>query len=100
VSITECECDTGYTRKNGGLCIKCPDGTYKLKSGSHACKCDADSYSINEFADLLLREIPLIVSDAADWNTETQRFDSKCGVQTCAGNTGARSAGTVTTGLA
>jgi len=55
---------------------------------------------INDFKDLLLREKPYIVSDAADWNTVTQRFDSKCVVQTCAGNTGARSAGTVTTGIA
>ena len=100
VSITECECDAGYTGENGGLCTKCPDGTYKLESGSHACKCNADSYSIDELKDLLLREKPFIVSDAADWNTETQRFDSKCGVQTCAGNTGAQSAGTVTTGIA
>jgi len=46
-----------------------------------------------------LRETLYIVLDAADWNTETQRFDSKCGGQTCAGNIGGREAGTVTTSI-
>ena len=98
MSITDCECDPGYTGANGGVCTQCPLGTNKLQSGGHACKCDADSYLIDDFKDLLLREKPYIVSDAADWNTETQRFDSKCGVQTCAGNTGSLTTGVVTSG--
>jgi len=47
---------------------------------------------------MLLRQKPFIVSDAVDWNVATQRFDSKCGVTTCTGNTGAREAGNVVTG--
>jgi len=77
VSITECECDPGYTGANGGVCTACPAGMIKQESGSHACECDADRYPVHDFSDLLLRETPYIVSDAADWNTETQRFDSE-----------------------
>jgi len=98
MSVKDCECDPGYTGQNGGVCNQCPLGTNKLERGRHACKCYADSYAINDISGLLLREKPYIVSDAADWNTVTQRFDSKCGMQTCAGNTGARNAGIVTTG--
>jgi len=47
---------------------------------------------------MLLRQKPHIVSDAADWNVATQRFDSKCGVTTCTGSTGAREAGIVVAG--
>ena len=47
---------------------------------------------------MLLRQKPYIVSDAADWNVATSRFDSQCGVTTCTGNTGTREAGNVVTG--
>ena len=38
------------------------------------------------------------MSDAKDWNTTVQRFDSTCGNQTCQGNTGALEPGVVATG--
>jgi len=98
LSIKDCFCDPGYTGQNGEVCTVCPLGTNKPESGRHACKCNADSYAINDISGLLLRHTPYIVSDAADWNIVTQRFDSNCGKQTCAGGTGARDAGIVTTG--
>jgi len=47
---------------------------------------------------MLLRQKPYNVSDAVDWNEETQRFDSKCGVTTCSGSTGIKDTGVVATG--
>jgi len=47
---------------------------------------------------MLLRQKPNIVSDAVDWNVATQRFDRKCGVTTCTGNTGAMVGGNVASG--
>ena len=47
---------------------------------------------------MLLGQKPHIVSDTVDWNVATQRFDSKCGVTTCTGNTGAMVAGNVASG--
>ena len=64
--MTDYECDPGYTGEDGGTCSECPSGMDKLESGSHVCKCAFDSYSINDFSDLLLRGKPYIVSDAAD----------------------------------
>lgn len=52
----------------------------------------------NAFQKLLQLEKSYIVSDSADWNATTQRFDSVCGVETCGGNTGGREEGTVTSG--
>jgi len=49
--------------------------------------------------DLLQRNLPYFTSLAKDWNSETQRFDSLCAGQKCAGNTGAKSDGTVTSGI-
>jgi hypothetical protein len=50
------------------------------------------------FQELLSSNKPYIVSDAADWNVTTERFDNTCDGQVCAGNTGYKETGVVTTG--
>jgi len=75
------------------------DTVLDLPADTYMQDSNADSDSIDEFTDLLLRQKPYIVSDAADWNAQTKRFDSKCGVQTCAGNTGSLTTGEVTSGM-
>ena len=43
---TDCLCNSGYTRANGGFCQHCPTGTYKGDTGDANCtKCAAGKYS-------------------------------------------------------
>jgi len=52
-----------------------------------------------DFQQMLTTEVPYIVSDAANWNPTTGKFDSLCGNKACAGSTGVRVTGTVSTGI-
>ena len=85
--VAHSQCNSGYTGPVDGVCLPCQANTYMYKKQDDA------------FQKLLLRNMPYIVSDAADWNTATRRFDSRCGNMTCAGNTGGLEAGAVTTGI-
>jgi hypothetical protein len=62
----------GYVRQMDGICAPCGINTYRSK----------------DFEDLIRLEKPYIVSTAQDFNATSGRFDSLCGVETCAGNTG------------
>lgn len=77
-----CVCMAGYVGPIDGKCVPCGTNTYKAK----------DIY------DLVRLETPYIVSKAVDWNNATGQFDSLCGVEACAGNTGYLESGAVTTG--
>jgi len=79
---TSCICNKGYETVSGA-CAPCAAGTYGIESA---------------WLNFLSRNRPFITSLASDRNTATQKFDSLCAGQTCVGNTGAKSAGTVTTG--
>lgn len=43
-SLTDCECDLGYTGPNGGPCTVCPVNTFKDSTGTAACT-DCAEYS-------------------------------------------------------
>jgi len=83
--VADCFCNGG-TGPINGVCSPCEAGKYIYQE------------RVGKFQDLLLSNRPHIVSDAANWNSLTQRFDNTCANQTCAGNTGYRELGTVTTG--
>lgn len=36
-NLTDCRCDPGYSGPDGGTCVECAAGTYKVASGSTAC---------------------------------------------------------------
>ena len=36
-SVTACTCNPGYNGQNGGVCTRCPVGTYKSVSGNATC---------------------------------------------------------------
>ena len=80
------QCTPGSTGPIDGVCSPCESGSYMYR--------EAD----DRFAQFLRTNTPYIVSDANDWNTSTNKFDSKCGNTTCSGNTGALELGTATTG--
>ena len=80
------QCIAGSTGPIDGVCSPCESGTYMYR--------EADDI----FAHFLQTNTPYIVSDAADWNTSTNKFDGMCGNTTCSGNTGALELGTATTG--
>ena len=86
IHVANSQCNPGSTGPINGDCLPCEAGTYMYKEHD------------DSFQNLLRTNTPYIVSDAEDWNTTTQRFDSICGNQTCQGNTGALEAGAVTTG--
>ena len=51
VSNTDCQCLPGYTGPNGGPCVACDAGTYKISTGPEACtSCHANSNSPSGFA--------------------------------------------------
>jgi len=81
IALVECQCPAG-SATSSGVCTACAAGKYR-------------GTAMDGF---LKDRIPFITSLARDWNPTTGVFDSKCAEQACAGNTGSRFAGTVTTG--
>ena len=46
-NITECECDTGFTGEDGGVCTACPPGSFKHQVGNLQCLvCPPDTFSL------------------------------------------------------
>jgi len=44
--VSDCTCNRGYTGANGGLCVACIAGKYKVATGNTACtNCVAGQYS-------------------------------------------------------
>ena len=98
-------CTVNFYANVDGTCIACPGNSSSINNStsSNACVCNkgfsgpvdgvcspckAGNYRGTDLQDILRLDPPYIVSDAADWNSKTQRFDSLCGINTCLGNTG------------
>jgi len=77
-----------------GFCKKCQAGEYMVPQGvlftieETVCSPYIEGQYQQDFADLIRLDKPYIVSTADDWNLTTGHFDSVCGVEVCAGNTG------------
>jgi len=49
--ITKCTCNIGTTGPNGGSCVDCIPGKYKINSGNALCtRCESGKYSISSSA--------------------------------------------------
>ncbi|KAJ1465804.1 hypothetical protein T484DRAFT_1591497, partial [Baffinella frigidus] len=46
ISVTDCKCNAGYTGPDGGHCLACASGSYKVSPGAAMCTgCVANTYS-------------------------------------------------------
>jgi len=82
-------------RQHGGHCLYLQRGVERSRWRPVCSAVRCWTVCSNIFHSLLKRTNPFVVSDAVDWNIQTQRVDSLCGGTTCSGNTGVREAGTV-----